>query len=311
MPANRQRFLIDAVAAACDTRGITLARHCGDWLLRLARGGVRRSVLGYNFDLNPDPAATIARDKAASAALLAEAGVPHVPHELVLSPLLTEYGDGRAAVEVLRAAGGRHGWPIVVKPNAGTGGGGVTRCRTLAEAEAALFEICRTERAAAVGPLLPVSREVRTVLLDGEPLLCFEKVPPAVTGDGIATLHQLILAAAFPPPVAAAALAETPHPDRTPAVGERVPVLWRHNLGGGAKPLDLRPDEHVPLARHAADALDLRLAAVDTVEVDGRWLVMEVNAGVMLETYARQDGGHRARALDVYDGIVAAMFAGG
>ena len=313
-PANRERVLVRLVAEACDALGVSLSRHCHDWLLRLGRGGVVRHVLGYQFDLNPHAGGNVAGDKAAAAAALEAAGVACVPHELLPSPALAACVGAAGVVSPALDLWRRWGGDLAVKPNEGTGGRGVARCRTAGEVEAALLEIFATERAACAAPWLDGAREVRCVVLDGQPLVTYEKRRPQVTGDGRRTVRQLVADSPLPAEVLADLAAEGPaglaRLAAVPAAGETIVVGDRHNLARAATPADVDAPDAARLAAAACAALNLRAASVDVfADADaGEPRVLEVNAGIMLERYALAGDAQRARAADVYRRLVAAMF---
>jgi glutathione synthase/RimK-type ligase-like ATP-grasp enzyme len=66
---------------------------------------------------------------------------------------------------------------------------------------------------------------------------------------------------------------------------------WRHNLDFGARPVLLEPGETrdacVAIAIKAAKAIGIRFASIDVVRVEGRWQVLEINSGVMMEALGR------------------------
>jgi len=87
--------------------------------------------------------------------------------------------------------------------------------------------------------------------------------------------------------------------------------LKLYNLSKGARAVEVTPDPaKAELALNAVKAFDLRLAAVDIVTlIDGNVRILEVNAGIMMENYARQSDEYKNRAQDVYRAIVEKMFA--
>ena len=66
---------------------------------------------------------------------------------------------------------------------------------------------------------------------------------------------------------------------------------WRHNLEFGARPVLLEQGEAreapVAIAIEAAKAIDIRFSSIDVVRVGGRWQVLEINSGVMMETLGK------------------------
>lgn len=155
----RRRFVRQLGDAARDL-GLRVRWLSGYWIAQLDAADATRHVCGYTFPLNSSAAAQLARDKVATHAVLAAAGVPSVPHLLADSP---------------EAVAGQ-GFPAVIKPCCGYGGRGLARVRDAAELPAALAGHAETP---AVAPWLDITAEYRVVMLDGAALLAYRKVLPA------------------------------------------------------------------------------------------------------------------------------------
>ena len=268
----------------------------GGWILRFTRNSAHRHAWGFNLELNSSPAHLLASDKGGTAQLLALAGVPHVQHEVFLHPRMGPYAarDGfwRPAMERYEQWGG----DVVVKDNNGTGGVGVYRAITPRALEAAFLRLFQRVHAVCMSPFVEIASEVRFILLDGVCQLAFEKVRPVVTGDGTRPLHDLAAAADLHFDPEAAADAE----EILPAGATRL-LSWRHNLGQGARAREVDADGHpaLAMAKSASAAINLRFGSVDIVSTSRGHQVLEINAGVMMESVARQlvDGPARARAI--------------
>lgn len=124
------------------------------------------------------------------------------------------------------------------------------------------------EPAWAVSPFFDIDHEVRYCMCDGELLLAYKKLPVMLDN------------------------------------------LKMFNLGLGATPAAYLPRaEEIELARSAMDALHLRSGMVDIVmTAGGEMLVLEVNAGCMLENYARVSSTHEQQAYKVYERLISALF---
>jgi cyanophycin synthetase len=166
-------------AAACGAEVSQLAPG----LFELTRGQRRTRVYQQTVEMDDPVTLRVALDKAVVHRLMAERGVP--------TPERIEWrvDDPAPALEFLQRAGG----PCVVKPAAGTGGGhGVTPGIETAE------ELMRARiHAATGGERLLIERQVagdvyRLLFLDGELLDVVRSVPASLTGDGRATVEQLI-----------------------------------------------------------------------------------------------------------------------
>ncbi|WP_257167823.1 RimK family alpha-L-glutamate ligase [Bradyrhizobium sp. SRS-191] len=287
---NHPHHQLAAVTRYCAERGISLDVREDGWLLVLGNATKRHLIFGYDLGLNSAVAHRIACDKAATAALLAASGVPAVPHAFFLGPAMAGSSEPEwtSILELLEA----HPSGLVVKPNEGTSGRGVTRVHAATELKNALTVIFDTGASAAIAPLLEIVDEVRVILLDGVPLIVYRKQRPVVTGDGIHSVRELALRAA---PIqqqsqllrrlaaefdASTLHAIVPH-------GEQRLLSWRHNLEFGARPVLLRDGELretcTALAREAARAINIRYTSVDVVMADSQWRVLEINSGVKLE----------------------------
>jgi glutathione synthase/RimK-type ligase-like ATP-grasp enzyme len=159
---------------------------------------------------------------------------------------------------------------FVIKPLDGTGGRGVMK---VASVDQAIHVIDTSgETAWAASPYYEISNEYRLILLNDEILMTYEKTQPV-------ELHGMRF----------------------------------YNLGLGAQAVDITDHELLRelymITRSVCASASLRLAAVDIVRtVDGELLVLEINDGIMMENYARQNVVYKKRAASVYDRIVTAMF---
>lgn len=163
----------------------------------------------------------------------------------------------------------RVGFPIVLKPNTGTNGNDVFKADDKEALELKLSELFMTERAVALSPFIRVVKEYRVTVLDGQVLLMYAKV-------------------------------------------QDTRADFRFNLSHGATVSDVSEAEQArvaPLAERAMRALGMRFANVDIVEDEsGAIQVLEVNGGVAFEKYSSVSAAHRARAQDVYDRALDALF---
>lgn len=311
-PTNDGRALVAICSGLAETHGWSMQAGGGDWVLRLADDARHRvSVYGYSFDLNPAAVALICDDKVATTDLLDAAGLPVVPHELVIEPGFAAWVGQRSVGERLEAVVGRFGWPLVVKPNDGTGGADVQRAADRAAAEAALTGILARHRGAALGPWREVVAEHRVVVVDGTAPLIYRKDRPRVIGDGRCTVVELVAQSVTAGEVEAATVRDwldTHDPSllrHIPGDGEVTHLGLRHNLGAGSTPsLVADPAEAASLAElglAAAAELGAVFCSVDVVDSEAGREVLEVNSGVMLERLAAESPEWWDRAAAVYE----------
>jgi len=278
-----------------------------DWILQLVDPTSQRicSVFGYTFDLNPAAAVDICREKAATSLVLERHSIPHIAHTVYLSPANPSTADyvprkgNWGEVQSLIAA---WGFPVVIKPLKGTGGVDVIKASCWREVEGAVQHIFSKEYGLAISPYKQVIDEYRCFVLDGEIELVYRKVRAHVIGDGTSPMSALAgkaLMEAAPKDALqlASGLASMSADElaKVPGDGEQVPVQWKHNLGQGASAdLDVSDEFKKPLtelAKKASGAIGMRFCSVDIVNVEGEGLVvMEVNAGVMMDSLVTQRG---------------------
>lgn len=165
-------------------------------------------------------------------------------------------------------------WPVVVKPLEGSSGKfvhAVDDARSLYVQMADRSDIIWT-----AAPLVQSKSEIRVVILDGEVQLMYRKVPPA------------------------------DEPTDMPV----------YNLGLGAQAQVLEPlgKSYVQLAKmaqQAVQAMQLRIAAVDIFQLtDGSYSILEVNASITFEHFARQSSENWRLAKHCYKSILEKVFLG-
>ncbi|QPF85465.1 RimK-like protein [Bradyrhizobium genosp. L] len=287
-----QRIVLETIKKYCLARDIAVEPRSGGWLVIMQRGGVRRLAIGYDLGLNNAVAHQVANDKSACAEVLASAGVDAIPHTLFLGPRHSPHIPGSGSRDAMARLLDAHPRGIVVKPNEGTSGELVFRVTARVQLETAVERVLAEYRSLAISPYVAIKHEVRFVVLDDRALAGYIKLRPSVVGDGIHSLRELAHAAA------SAEQLETISDDFSPAeldaippAGERREINWRHNLDAGAAPVLLKREEMeqfgAALAIRAAQALRIRFASIDVVEVDGCWRILEVNSGVKMEALGR------------------------
>ena len=236
--------------------GVGYRSFSKDWVHHFTKDDRQAEVFGYKFSINNAAASATADDKVATAALLEDASVPCIPHVLVYNH--KGQIDRYASVE----------GEVVAKPLRGMSGAGVLRFASQAQAEQHMLETTRF--AWTIAPYRTITREIRSIVLDNEILLTYEKRQSQVE-DGKVTMF---------------------------------------NLKHGAQPTDITADGKVrDITLQAMKALNLRVAAVDVVEVDGDYEVLEINSGITMEHYMRMSDQHYERGKNVYTKIIAASLA--
>ncbi|WFU16558.1 hypothetical protein [Bradyrhizobium sp. CB3481] len=267
------------------------------------------------YPQNSATASTLASDKSFASRILREAGVPALGgeyfflHERHRAHRPTGH-ERRDAIACFRTLGGS----AFLKPLTGSRGDFAQAVHGEAALVRYLDDVMKYYDAVLIQPIVE-GIEYRIFLLDDEPLYCARKYPPQVTGDGVRTMRELLTAhndalrARGLSPVSRSA--DDPSLDVVPAKGERREIPGRMNLSaGGTMVLADAPSENaVTLARQAARAIGLRVAAIDLfVDIGGEpdaIEIIEVNSNPSIRLL--EDSGRGDLILRIWHHTFSAM----
>jgi glutathione synthase/RimK-type ligase-like ATP-grasp enzyme len=279
------------------------------------------------YPLNQATAATIASDKAHTARLLARRGVrvPVGEHFFTTPRFQAKRGPGRMADQA--AAYAEYlGYPVFIKPNDGSCGAYADIAYDGDDVRRLLAAMAHAHPVALAQELLH-GKEYRVFVVDGEPLLAYERRAGNLIGDGASTVAELLAAQN----AALVADGMTPTPDDSPYLRRRLAaqeltlasvlpagallqVSARRNVSAGGEvgaftqsfSADFRA-----VSEKIAGAVGLRVCGFDVVtahdlhEVD-RWTVLEINSNPSLSGVAK--AGYREAVLTVWERIAATWF---
>ncbi len=146
---------------------------------------------GTNLDLNGIGSMEIARDKGYASYFLKRAGYNIIPSKTFYSPKFAKALENQDDPEAAYKYAEDLGFPVVVKPNSASQGKLVCVANDRQTFIQAVRKICKIDRCFLVQPLM-TGRDYRVVVLDGEVLSAYERLPLTVIGDGTSTIDQLL-----------------------------------------------------------------------------------------------------------------------
>ncbi len=266
-------------------------------------GGRRHLFKNCNPNLNLSVSVEAARDKAYTHYFLDSRGIPSPRFEALRA-------DDPASLGRAARFAGEVGYPVFVKPNNLGEGRMVFKAHDPAElAKWAGLVLAKNE--AGIVEALCAGNDYRVVMLDGEVISAYQRIPLSVVGNGRDTVDALLAEEKDALPSLGRPSAEIDPADPridaclawqgrdrsyVPAADERVPLLHNANLSTGGTSVDLTDSLHpsfADLAAQTAAALGLRLAGVDFMAADLTepveeqiWNVIEVNGEPDLDNYA-------------------------
>ena len=277
-----------SIVTAAVARGIPFRRLTQGSLVQLGWGIRQRRIQAAEVDSTSAVAETIAQNKDLTKQLLHAAGVP-VPRG---APVHTM----QEAWEVAQ----RIGFPVVVKPQNGSQGKGVTvNIQTREQLEQA-FPSATGKGAVLVEKFFPGS-DYRLLVVGSKLIAAARRDPPQVIGDAEHTVRALVDIVNADPrrgdghataltkirfdDIAIACLSDQGlTPDSIPEKGRRVVLRNNANLSTGGAATDVTDDVHPEVAAHAIDAagmIGLHVCGVDIVCENITRPLEEQNGGVV------------------------------
>ncbi|MDR2154380.1 MAG: cyanophycin synthetase [Burkholderiaceae bacterium] len=311
-----------SIVEAALKRGIPFKRLTSGSLVQLGWGSRQRRIQAAEVDGTSAIAESIAQDKDLTKKLLHAAGVP-VP-------------SGRPAGDLEDAwvAAQEIGLPVVVKPQDGNQGKGVTVGVTERAHFDAAYQSAAQYGGVMVERYLP-GHDFRLLVVGDKLVAAARRDPPLVIGDGVRTVRELVAEVNTDPrrgeghgtsltkiridAIAEARLAEQGlTPDSTPSKEQRVVLRNNANLSTGGTATDVTDSVHPEVAARAIEAaqtVGLDICGVDVVcETVTRPLeeqsggIVEVNAAPGLRMHLSPSFG---KGRDVGDAVIDHMYPDG
>jgi D-alanine-D-alanine ligase-like ATP-grasp enzyme len=288
--------------------------------------GRRHLFHNTNFNLNGAAARHIADDKGYTAHFLRKHGFAVPQHQSFFSTGVNAKLPPRRqrTLSDAQAYAATLGYPVFVKPNNLSQGAFVTKVHDAAQLHEVGQQIFAHADVLLVEQALS-GRDYRVVVLAGQVMAAYERIPLSVMGDGQHDIHALLLQAQEAMREQGRANAGIDLQDSRidaklqqqgltrasrPATGQRVLLLDNANLSTGGSSVDLGSTIHpgfAELAIRASTTLGLALAGIDFIAADlstppeqQTWHILELNAAPGLENYAALGPSQHARVVELY-----------
>ncbi len=293
------------------------------------KNGRKRYFRYSTIDLNTMGASEIARDKGYAKFFMKRMGYPVVEGRTFYSDRWAKAICSRDNIDAAYRYACKLKFPVIVKPNSGSQGTGVTLVQTKTEFYQALKGIFLYDRVALVERVI-VGTDYRIVVLDGRVISAYERRPLSVIGNGRSTILQLLkekerifVASSrdtrlkIDDPRIAMKLDRQGLSFWSKAVkGKRVYLLDNANLSSGGEAVDVTDCIHESFKATAialTHDMGLRLCGVDLM-VDGdisklaeKYWILEINSAPGLDHYARSGGAQQQIVEDLYVQVLESM----
>lgn len=272
----------------------------------------RHTYFRYNtLDLNKVGSSDIAKDKDYANFFMKAMGYPTVPGSKTFfsNEWAKTIGSPRRNIDAAYRHARKLGFPVIVKPNSGSQGVGVSLVHNKREFYKATRAAFKRDRVVLIQQFVR-GKDYRFVVLDKKVISAYERIPLNIVGDGKSTIRQLLkikqeqfIASSrdtqikTDDPRIAMKLAHQKQGFRSiPIKGQRVYLLDSANLSTGGDSVDVTEKVHPAFRKLAVNLtrdMGLRLCGVDLIIDDdirqrpGVYWILEINAAPGLDHYAK------------------------
>lgn len=259
------------------------------------------------FNINPLGSVQIAKDKGYSAFFLKKFGYLVPDAMAIFSPKLNANIKVQKTIEDGYQFAKSLGFPVIVKPNDKSKGEGVTKVYNKAEYMSVCRKLFRTNNVVLVQQYYE-GKDYRVVVLDGEVISAYERVPLTIRGNGRLTILQLLneLQNKFTKDgrdtiidindtrIKLSLKRYRLTFDSVLPKNKTIPLLPNANLSSGGTALDVTAIIHhsfKKLSINITGDMCLRLCGVDILTSDiskpvGDYRIIEINAAPGLDNYS-------------------------
>lgn len=248
----KKRFFVEILKEICAEEGFRLDIYSHEWLCKITdpKTGKFTWTVGYNFNLNSGVAYMTLHDKINTSTILVDSGISCIKHYLVTA----EFHRRNLGIvetwqdEVNKILEEINFYPVVVKEATGTQGEQVYLCSTK-EDVFNVVELLQKKTSVAICKYYESKYEYRFYILDGGILFAYRKTK---------SRHS-----------------------------------WKHNLSQGANPellsekdIDKKYSDLKGLILRGNSTLGIRCAAIDVLETEEGYKILEVNSGIAMDKFA-------------------------
>lgn len=296
------------------------------------KNGVVRSLRMYSLDLNHIASSDIARDKDYAKFFMQKRGYPVAEGKTIFENNWAKTVKSNRTISYGEKYAKELGYPVIVKPNSKSQGSGVYLVSNVKELRRALKEVFKGEKVALIERYLP-GRDYRIVVLDGEIISAYERLPLSVVGDGkrsilsllkakqkIFILHNRDTRINFSDQRMKMKIRKSGYSFNTILPkGKKIYLLDNANLSTGGDAIDVTSTIHSGLRKIAINLtkdMGLRIAGVDIMVTNGditknpkncRYYIIEINAAPGLDHYVTTGSKQRKIVEAMYLKVLKAL----
>ncbi len=282
-----------------------------DWVAMLEKDGKTKFISGYKFDLNCHGFGSVIDDKYATFEVLKKKSIPIIEHKILFNQKnQNEYAKDCNNYDVVYEFFKEHKQNIVLKANDSTCGNGVYHLTQYDDVLNCLNKLFAKSFSISMCPFYEIKAEYRLIMLKNKCVFMYGKKRPIVVGDGVKTIRELLVD--FNSYYFKDKLMEEEY-SRVLGKGEVYEYWWQFNLSRGSMPFEVGDGNLekrlLEFTKRITDTIDIGFCSVDIIEtVDGEFMVMELNSGIMMKNIMQIMPNGRSIAKKVYKEAIDEMF---
>lgn len=287
----------DLIKEICEEENIKYSLVSNGWVRILDKNNKTRFIQGYKFDLNTSALANIFDDKFACFDVLNHFHIP-----IVFCHLLYKNYDE----ENLKTLFLKYNKDVVIRANNGTCGRSVFHVLTWDDLIKTLDKLFVSNYSVSLSPFYNIKTEYRIIVLKGKIKLIYGKKRPVVIGDGKKNLQTLLEEFNYN------YFKNKKIENRVPLKGEVCEYGWQFNLSRGSVSFIVDNHEVInilsKLVNDIIEKINIQFGSIDIIDVDGNYMVIEINSGVMMDNFMLQQKEGRKIAKSIYKEAIEACF---
>jgi D-alanine-D-alanine ligase-like ATP-grasp enzyme len=295
------------------------------------KSGQRRYFRNSTLDINRMGASEISRDKGYSKYFMRLLGYPVVNGNVFYSRKWCNAIGSKKDIDQAYRYARKIGFPVFVKPNSKSRGIGVAKVFTRSEFYRAMRQVFAQDDVALVEDSINGASDYRIVVLDGEIISAYERIPLSAIGDGRSSIRSLLKrkqrefekigrdSRLNPKDPRSLAKLKRLRLDLNSRLekGQQVFLLDNSNLSSGGESRDVTRIIHPDFRRLAirlTREMGLRFCGVDVLVKSGslsqppkEFYVLEINSAPGLDHYAKIGKEQQKIVEDLYLEVIKAM----
>ncbi len=295
----------------CDELKIKYTLLSKDWIFMLEKEGITKFISGYKFDITEHGLGELLDDKYAMYDVLSSKNIPVINYNIVYSQNnKLDYAQGCNSIEYLKELFERYNQSVVLKINDGSCGVDVYYISNFETLVNKYEQLIQKHHSLSVCPFYDIENEYRAIIFEGEAKLLYKKIKPVITGDGKKTIKELLIS--FNPKYFNSY--NEKNKDVILQKGEVYEYDWRFNLSRGAiSSTEILKNDRIEIDKileKISKNIKIDFCSVDIIKtIDNKFLVMEINSGVMMENFIKQHENGYQKAKEIYKLALEKMFS--